>query len=301
MLDGPPMKKPVVARITAFMTLSLGEPERFRETGGWTLAWHTLHVQADVSGAAGAKTHGCIPPGRPLPSQGWKPAQELSSPWSQISGPEGSPLPQTHSTLHSNSNQETKPKFKKLLDYIDVIQTRIKRRTCILDGENFTTNVATLTGQNGNGVITDDSSDVVPHRQPVGLCLLPPVVVAQVEREPEEEGVVDQLQARISQGVLQNEQTTFKSYSGAALCHTTIRVSTLNIPDFSWLEGVSRMSLSHWGFSAPSNPNIEIQSDFIYEHRKMSVSEKSKDLEWQVKEQNGIMGSLCNHNADKRP
>ena len=55
--------------------------------------------------------------------------------------------------------------------------------------------------------LTDDSSDVVPHRQAVGLGLLPAVVVAQVERKPEEEGVVDQLQTRISQGVLQYKHT----------------------------------------------------------------------------------------------
>lgn len=50
--------------------------------------------------------------------------------------------------------------------------------------------------------LTDDSSHVVPDRQPVGLGLLPAIIVAQVERKPEEEGVVDQLQTRISQGVL---------------------------------------------------------------------------------------------------
>lgn len=54
--------------------------------------------------------------------------------------------------------------------------------------------------------LTDDSSNIVPHRQAVGLCLLPAVVVAQVERKPEEEGVVDQLQTRISQGILQYKQ-----------------------------------------------------------------------------------------------
>lgn len=55
--------------------------------------------------------------------------------------------------------------------------------------------------------LTDDSSDIVPHRQAVSLCLLPLVVVAQVVRKPEEEGVVDQLQTRISQGILQNKQS----------------------------------------------------------------------------------------------
>lgn len=52
--------------------------------------------------------------------------------------------------------------------------------------------------------LTDDSSDVVPHRQTVGLGLLPAVVVAQVEGKPEEEGIVDQLQTRVRQGILQH-------------------------------------------------------------------------------------------------
>lgn len=54
--------------------------------------------------------------------------------------------------------------------------------------------------------LTDDSSYVVPHRQAVGLGLLPAVVVAQVEGEPEEEGVVDQLQTRVGQRVLRHKE-----------------------------------------------------------------------------------------------
>lgn len=56
-------------------------------------------------------------------------------------------------------------------------------------------------------LLTEDSSDIVPHRQAVRIGLLPAKVVGQVEREPEEEGVVDQLQTRIRQGILQDKQT----------------------------------------------------------------------------------------------
>ena len=52
----------------------------------------------------------------------------------------------------------------------------------------------------------DASSYLVRRTHAVGLCLLPAVVVTQVERKPEEEGVVDQLQTRISQGILQYKQ-----------------------------------------------------------------------------------------------
>lgn len=55
-------------------------------------------------------------------------------------------------------------------------------------------------------LLTDDSSDIIPHRQAVGLGFLPLVVVAQVEGKPEEEGVVDQLQTCISQGILQGKR-----------------------------------------------------------------------------------------------
>lgn len=52
-------------------------------------------------------------------------------------------------------------------------------------------------------LLTEDPSDVVPYGQAVGLGLLPAVVAAQVERKPEEEGVVDQLQTGVRQGILQ--------------------------------------------------------------------------------------------------
>lgn len=39
--------------------------------------------------------------------------------------------------------------------------------------------------------LTNDPSDVVPHRQAVSLGLFPAVVIVQVEGEPEEEGIVD--------------------------------------------------------------------------------------------------------------
>lgn len=55
--------------------------------------------------------------------------------------------------------------------------------------------------------LTDDASDVIPHGQSVGLSLLPAVVVAQIEREPEEEGVVDQLETRVRQGILQRKKS----------------------------------------------------------------------------------------------
>lgn len=57
--------------------------------------------------------------------------------------------------------------------------------------------------------LTNDASDVIPHGQSVGLSLLPAVVVAQIERKPEEEGVVDQLQARVRQGILQCKKLTW--------------------------------------------------------------------------------------------
>lgn len=57
--------------------------------------------------------------------------------------------------------------------------------------------------------LTDDASDVIPHRQAVGLSLLPAVVVAQIERKPEEEGVVDQLQTRVGHGILQCKKSTW--------------------------------------------------------------------------------------------
>lgn len=78
--------------------------------------------------------------------------------------------------------------------------------------------------------LTDDASDVIPHRQAVGLSFLPAVVVAQVERKPEEEGVVDQLQTRIRQGILQHKQSTW--------CENCIISSSFVVKtfkDLSWL------------------------------------------------------------------
>lgn len=98
-LDGPPMKKPVAARIAALITLSSGEPEG---SGGRTI---NSHPSVEALKKAAANTHGCIPPGRPSPWRGWKPKLELSSPWGQRSDPEGFPLRQTH--RYSDSSDVT--------------------------------------------------------------------------------------------------------------------------------------------------------------------------------------------------
>lgn len=67
-------------------------------------------------------------------------------------------------------------------------------------------------GRPPGSLLTEDPSDIVPCGEAVGLGLLPAVVAAQIERKPEEEGVVDQLQTGVRQGVLQGDgrHVTFK-------------------------------------------------------------------------------------------
>lgn len=54
---------------------------------------------------------------------------------------------------------------------------------------------------------TYDPSDVVPDGQLVSLSLLPAEVVTQIKGQPEEEGVIHQLEAGIGQRVLQEKHS----------------------------------------------------------------------------------------------
>ena len=55
-------------------------------------------------------------------------------------------------------------------------------------------------------VLTDDAADVVPDGDLVGDDGAPVEGAAQIERQPEEEGVVDELQAGVRQRVLQRNK-----------------------------------------------------------------------------------------------
>ena len=55
-------------------------------------------------------------------------------------------------------------------------------------------------------MLTDDAADVVPDGDLVGDDGAPVEGAAQIERQPEEEGVVDELQAGVRQRVLQRNK-----------------------------------------------------------------------------------------------
>lgn len=52
---------------------------------------------------------------------------------------------------------------------------------------------------------TYDAADIVPNGQLVSFRFLPPEVVTQIKGQPEEEGVIHELQAGVGQGVLQGK------------------------------------------------------------------------------------------------
>lgn len=64
-----------------------------------------------------------------------------------------------------------------------------------------------LSPEGGAHARTYNASDVVPNGQLVGFGFLPPEVVTQIKGQPEEEGVIHQLQAGIGQGVLQENHS----------------------------------------------------------------------------------------------
>lgn len=87
--------------------------------------------------------------------------------------------------------------------------------------------------------LTNDSSDIVPNRQTVGLGLFPAKVAAQIERKPEEEGVVDQLQTGISEGILQHKHGARVNFTKHDLClfkdlHLQAGLQAVRKPDRSW-------------------------------------------------------------------
>lgn len=51
--------------------------------------------------------------------------------------------------------------------------------------------------------LTYDSSHIIPDGKLVSFCFFPSKVVAEVEGQPEEEGVIHQLQAGIGQRILE--------------------------------------------------------------------------------------------------
>jgi len=54
--------------------------------------------------------------------------------------------------------------------------------------------------------LTYDSSHIIPDRELVSFCFFPSKVVAEVEGQPEEEGVIHQFQAGVGQRVLEQRE-----------------------------------------------------------------------------------------------